>query len=230
MNGHDILHIFNKYCGNLEFLQLNFLGGEPKRVNAWLSITNLKNLRDLRIACPDKLTDQFFVELSKNCQDISRLELGGGFLYAAGKLEILNFTFALYILPYVDNIRFFSSFLFTENVIKDLGIDAISSLPNLKILVMHKFPASYAFINLRNLQELDCQGSGIRENQVLTIVQNSPELRYVNISECPNMLLISCLLDELINVRRCNNDVALEVVFGEDVWLQRSVIYNGQMY
>lgn len=129
-----------------------------------------------------------------------------------------------------------SYYLFTgfkQESIGEMGINAIAALSKLKILVLYSLPFLNGFTNLRRLQQLDCHNSDIREEQIITVIQNSPELRYLDVSACCNTTENIFSEAKIISACRCN-DVALELVVGymmnERLIKQRCVIYNGEIY
>lgn len=72
---NDVLNIVNEHCQNLVSLNLDFQRYQPILIiGGLLTITNLKNLRSLKISSYN-ITDIFLVELSKNCQNLTVLEL-----------------------------------------------------------------------------------------------------------------------------------------------------------
>lgn len=131
--------------------------------------------------------------------------------------------------------RFSSLFTgFNWKNIGEMGINAITILPKLQILAVRHFPSLEGFNNLHRLREFDCQGSFIREEQIILIMLNSPELRYLNILVCRN-ITYSKLLNILFELRMISgirrNDVALEVFLGTLLIEKRKcVIYNGEIY
>lgn len=206
--------------------------------NALISITNLKQLRDLRIRFGE-ITDIFCEKLRRNCQDLRRLEL-------IGKLLYYEFTFALLDIV---NICFPSLSLFTDcRGIEAMGMNAIAALPKLQIFGLRpSFAYDYDYIsqhererkdisfrneftNLRGLHELDYEDwSDIQDKQIVTVIRNSPELRYLNINQGRYITANIVFEAKKISASRHNN-VPLELRINSSTIQLKCVICNGKIY
>lgn len=127
-----------------------------------------------------------------------------------------------------------SLFIDQYDDIREEGMNAITLLPKLEVLVLQKFSSisGTSYTKLRGLQKLNCSHTGLQEEQIFTIIENSPKLRYLNIIPYNYGLKKLLCVIKIISARRCN-DVALEVVFASTEFknkLSSYVIHNGEMY
>lgn len=112
------------------------------------------------------------------------------------------------------------------------GIYAIEALPKLEVLFLHRFISWDGFNNLRGLRKLYYKDSYVEEQQVVTLMWNCPELRYLNFTKCYGITENIFLEAINISASRCN-DVALQLYFQKDITPacnDRRIIYNGKMY